>query len=328
MIIKSISHKRTNIFGALVKYIHKGIGEENPMSYTHQMDADGFDQPSIRAAFEMNAEHRRKRKNGVTLYHELIAFSPKDRPALEANPQYLPMITQHYLNLRAPSSPAAATTHWDTKHVHIHMLISGNQRASQMPSRISKADLQKVKKQMREYMLLHCPELQHSYTKERQRKKDKERVQVQKQQNQAKKAQAKKSQKKQKKSFDDWWNEPYKPMPFHKRKPRWSKTFTELEAFVWASFFRNDLGQFTRNLEKGPYELYYSEKGYLKGFIVGDRKYSLWGIAKKSPRVKERMDEIFWQLKMRVDQWKHPGKHAERKFERQLDWGMSTLFHL
>ena len=120
----------------------------------------------ITQAFKDNDTFRSHRKNGVVQYHEIISFSPEDRVVLTRDPGILMDMARKYLDIRAPNSMAIARPHFDEEHIHVHLMISGNQFQSKETSRISRMAFDVVKQQLNEYQLKQYPELCNSVVEE------------------------------------------------------------------------------------------------------------------------------------------------------------------
>ena len=89
MILKSLSRK-TQTFRQLIRYI------TTPKSppILHNLPPD-LATAEIEHAFLDNAQWATARKNGVWLYHEILAFHPQDSPHL--SDPILQDLAQHYL---------------------------------------------------------------------------------------------------------------------------------------------------------------------------------------------------------------------------------------
>jgi hypothetical protein len=161
-------HKEEPTFRQLLGYINKETAESNHVqTLLHNIpgiDPDDFD--GITQAFKDNDAFRSQRKNGVVQYHEIISFSPADRDILARDPGILMDMARKYLDLRAPHSLAIARPHFDGEHIHVHLMISGNQSQSKETSRISRMVFDQVKKELNEYQLSQYPELSNSVIKE------------------------------------------------------------------------------------------------------------------------------------------------------------------
>lgn len=173
-LVEYISEK-DNSFNQLLGYINKEEGK-NLQSQILLHNISGIsdnDIPGITQAFQENDSFRRQRKNGVVQYHEIISFSPKDREVLEKDPGILLDMARKYLDWRAPNSLAIARPHFDTNHIHIHIMISGNQYMTKETSRVSQTEFNQIKQKLHEYQQEQYPELVHSVIEEHNEPKPK-----------------------------------------------------------------------------------------------------------------------------------------------------------
>ena len=155
MIIKSISWKqgaRANHFTTLLNYINKGVEGLNTPIF-HNLKSATDDRSLIAEEFAQNAGYSPKRKNGVLCYHEVLSFQGS-HPA-----EKLENIAQEYLRLRAPNALAYAKLHRDTDNPHIHFCISANQIKQKAKNRMSRAEFERVKTTLREYVKVRYPEI-------------------------------------------------------------------------------------------------------------------------------------------------------------------------
>lgn len=163
MIVKSLSRKDTG-FKQIIQYLYHDRGVASDYSYLHNIDANPDSLDDMVAAFKANDVFRKKRSNGVCFYHEIISFNPKDTAVILKNPDMLRGITEQYLRLRAPDALAVARPHLEKKdHIHIHFVISGNEKGSAKTLRLSKIELEKIKRDIRVYQMEQYPELKYSY---------------------------------------------------------------------------------------------------------------------------------------------------------------------
>ena len=166
MIIKVTSRKDTN-FRQIVEYIHKeDIDADQVFTYIHNINTDPDDLEGMIAAFHENEQYRKKRKNGVAFYHDVLSFSPKDAGAIRENLDMLRDLTEQYIRLRCPNAIAIARPHIEEDHVHIHIILSATEQEQAKSVRVSKAELAAIKQQIRAYQQAHYPELVHSYQSE------------------------------------------------------------------------------------------------------------------------------------------------------------------
>jgi hypothetical protein len=163
-------HKEEPVVDQLLGYINKDSAQSSHVQ-TLLYNLPGVapdDIQGITETFKENDAFRHERKNGVVQYHEVISFSPKDRDVLARHPEILMDMARKYLDLRAPHSLAIARPHFDAEHIHVHLMISGNQYRSSETTRISQRVFDQVKEHLNEYQLHQYPELSNSIIKEHQ----------------------------------------------------------------------------------------------------------------------------------------------------------------
>jgi GTP cyclohydrolase II len=125
-------------------------------------------------AFLANARRGPARKNGVSLYHEIISLSAAD--AGRVTPETLLDLARFYLERRAPGAPAYAVVHLDTPHPHCHLVIAAHLPHRGRKLRLSRAQFDAVKRELEAYQRERYPELAHSVVfRDRDGDEDKER---------------------------------------------------------------------------------------------------------------------------------------------------------
>ncbi len=160
MIIKT-SRYRTRKFRHLVTYImsdRERIREDETFTIRHNLrsaDTDGI----IREFIE-NDTHRRKRKNGVVLYHEILSYSPKDTKNL--NLEILEDIAQKFIELRSGRAICLAKPHIENKNVHIHFCFSGTEYHSSTVLRLDNKAFKQLRIDIERYQHEKYPELSNS----------------------------------------------------------------------------------------------------------------------------------------------------------------------
>ena len=157
MIIKSMSRKEAT-FGQLMEYIDRDGGEER---YRIRHNLLGRDRERIREEFETNAEHMRKRKNGVFMYHEIISLTRARGLSLDEQKERLHTIAQEYVAARSPGSLCYGGLHDDKDHsIHYHLMMSANRAGEAKRHRLSKAQFRTVQVSLEQYVLQKYPELE------------------------------------------------------------------------------------------------------------------------------------------------------------------------
>jgi hypothetical protein len=109
-------------------------------------------------ANEENRQHTRV--NSVLLTHEIISFHKDDAENITL--EKLEDIARNYIQQRNTNGIYVAVPHFDKEHYHIHVCASGIEYRTGNTMRLSKVDLQKLKKNIQEYQIEKYPELSKS----------------------------------------------------------------------------------------------------------------------------------------------------------------------
>ena len=180
MIPKSMSRK-TSSFGQLVSYMSSEKADEHFDLYQNCLARGEAD---IAEAFLQNSQHLRKRKNGNYLYHEIISISLEQGVDHSHAKQCLREIAMKYIQDRCPRNMVYGCLHDDhTDHLHYHLMISANEQHQSARLRLSKAQFDKVKRDLETHVLEAYPELKQRkiVTAEREEKKISHKASKQKQ---------------------------------------------------------------------------------------------------------------------------------------------------
>lgn len=190
MIIKSLGRKASgkltgdgtgkNPFMKLVQYMTRSGSEEKSQSvlwhgfYGH----DGLSNEEIVAAFEENAKRLRARKNGNVLYHEILSFSAGYSLRGEALTRAVADIGQEYLRNRAPNQLAFGAIHFDTDHIHLHLMVSANAIGKRDREWLTKEQFAGLQKAIEAFTLAKYPELGQTPLYDRARKRERLKTQA------------------------------------------------------------------------------------------------------------------------------------------------------
>lgn len=168
MIIKSLSRK-TESFHQLVRYIFhdkEQVKDERQFTLLHRIYSD-FRQANkeeqdrsllnIADEFVQNQRFAKERKNGVKMYHEILSFDTKVRD--EITKESLQEITQKYIEERAEKGLVLARPHFDGEHIHVHLMISGNEERSVERANLSRKEFEECKRITREFQRERYPQL-------------------------------------------------------------------------------------------------------------------------------------------------------------------------
>ena len=162
MIIKSMSRKDDS-FGELYDYIRKGMDgmTDQPNAYWHNTYSSFKDRERVVNDFFDNANLLKKRKNGNTLYHEILSVKVNPNIKREKHYEALYGITHDYIRMRADKCLVIGGIHDEhDHHIHMHLMISANELSSSKRVRLTKKDFSTVKKLTEEKALLNWPELE------------------------------------------------------------------------------------------------------------------------------------------------------------------------
>lgn len=176
MIIKMLRCKQRSDIGRLVDYVlsdkERITDIKDTFFIAHNMYAQ--DQEGFKKAFYENDAFRKKRKNGVVIYYEVLSFSAKDKISLDM----LEDITQKYIDFRANDAVVFAKPHIEEGHVHVHILISGTACCSSKVMRLDNKKFAQIRKSIEEYQLKKYPHLRHSivHINKKERNRSQERT--------------------------------------------------------------------------------------------------------------------------------------------------------
>jgi hypothetical protein len=111
--------------------------------------------------YKANEEYRqRRRKDSVYLTHEILSWHRDD--AKNITLAKLEDMAREYIRLRNPNGIYVAVPHFDKEHYHIHICASGVEYKTGKSLRLTKANLQKLKKDIQQYQIEKFPELSKS----------------------------------------------------------------------------------------------------------------------------------------------------------------------
>jgi len=150
--------RKTVSFGQLLDYIN--APPEKGAALLHNFGPTTESRSALEAELLDNSRYLPSRKNGNVLYHEILSFSDLDRARV--TPAVLENLTRAYLSLRAPSALAYGRAHFNTSCPHVHLLISANDLGSSRRKRLSRAEFERIKRDLERYQHEHYPTLTHS----------------------------------------------------------------------------------------------------------------------------------------------------------------------
>lgn len=167
MIIKGTRIHQANCFAQKIDYIMSDKGRAygiETFELFRNVRTEGRD--GAVDAFEKNDRYRqenakrKKVRNSVVCYHDIISFHHRDKPNLTDTK--LQDLTEKYIELRCPNAVVYSKAHIHNKNIHVHLLISGSEYKSQVLTRLSDAKFKKVRKEIEQYQKEQYPELRYS----------------------------------------------------------------------------------------------------------------------------------------------------------------------
>lgn len=173
MIIKSMSRKVPS-FDQLIGYMDLGASSRDNNIYYNLYSRKP---ENIEDEFRENFHFVPKRKNGVTMYHEVISITRSKQISEQEQIQILRQVVYKYIQDRAGNNLVYGVLHDDkADNLHYHLLISSNELESSKKHRLSKAKFDQVKKNLELYVLDCHPELQQKklISKDKQSKEQKD----------------------------------------------------------------------------------------------------------------------------------------------------------
>lgn len=190
MIIKSMGRKASGKmsgggpgrgpFQNLVAYMTRaGVGETTrAVLWNGFYGHENMPREEIVRSFEDNAGLLKERKNGNVLYHEILSFSAGYRLQGEALVRAVADIGQEYLRHRAPDQLAFGAIHFDTEHIHLHLMISANEVGKAQRARLSKERFAEIQKTVEAFALAHYGELAQTHIYDRARSRERLKTQA------------------------------------------------------------------------------------------------------------------------------------------------------
>ena len=147
MIIKTKRSYSNQRFKQLIEYImsDKGkVDETNSFTICHNLKSTNTHE--VVQEFVENDLFRKRRKNGVVLYHEILSFHPDNKADL--NLVILEDIAHKFIELRGKDALCFAKPHIDSKNIHIHFCFSGIEYKSTKTLRLNNEQFKTVRLEM------------------------------------------------------------------------------------------------------------------------------------------------------------------------------------
>ena len=157
MVVKTIRWKNIN-FKKIISYILDKNWNEKTSSFAIFRNIKNSS--NVLKEFKENDRYRKRRKNGVVLYHEVLSFHKKDSHKLDH--LKLNEIALKYISVRSPNALCVASPHFDTENIHIHFCFSGTEYKSSKTLRMDNKIFKKVRQEIENFQKENFPELQNS----------------------------------------------------------------------------------------------------------------------------------------------------------------------
>lgn len=159
MILKSMSRHDAS-FGQLLAYVSRDASDP---AFIIRHNIYGRSLREVLADFDANARHLKSRKNGATMYHEILSIKrATGMPDVEQK-QALVAIADRYIRLRAANNLVYAVVHDDkAAHLHVHFVISANELQASKRHRLNKQQFAAIKAGIEGWTLTNYPQLQQA----------------------------------------------------------------------------------------------------------------------------------------------------------------------
>lgn len=162
MIIKTLS-RRGSGFDKAISYVDKNQEqtEKSPLfdkDFRIYHNIIGYAKEDAIQAFKENYQHKKKRKNGISMHHEILSFHKDDNVTQKA----IEDLSQKYIDIRAKNALVYGAVHTDKNHVHCHLIISANEVGSSKSIRLNNKQFKEVRIQLEAYQQKQYPELHRS----------------------------------------------------------------------------------------------------------------------------------------------------------------------
>jgi hypothetical protein len=163
MIIKIKSHKR-QVFKQILEYMLNDkdrLFDENKNSFAITHNLKGKTVAEWQKQYKANEEFRKtKRSDSVYLTHEILSWHRDDAKYITL--AKMEEMAREYIRQRNPKGMFVAVPHFDKQHYHIHICASGIEYKTGKSLRLTKPELQNLKKNIQQFQIEQFPELSKS----------------------------------------------------------------------------------------------------------------------------------------------------------------------
>lgn len=170
LIMKSLSRKRPSFF-QLYDYMIEGSDDKEFIISRNLYQA--HERKEVLKQFERNYKLLPTRKNGNSMYHEILSLPAHKDITSKRQKEILYNIANRYLELRANGNIACGVIHEEKDHIHCHLMISSNEKFSDRRYRLEKEQYAQCQRDIENYAYEKFPELgdRRLYNKERTKNK-------------------------------------------------------------------------------------------------------------------------------------------------------------
>jgi hypothetical protein len=123
------------------------IRSKNPDDWAHEY-------------IENESYRKHTHSDSIKLYHEIVSFSNRETEAISK--EMLADIATKYISLRGDTGMYVGAVHRDKEHIHVHLCVSGLAYRTGKAFRLSRSDMQALKKDLQTYHLHRYPSIRHS----------------------------------------------------------------------------------------------------------------------------------------------------------------------
>ncbi len=175
MIIKSMSRKEPS-FDNLLNYMldEKKHTLDKDYIFTHNLfSTNKLDKEKIINQFMENHKLLKKRKNGNSLYHEVISIKKNENVSDKIHKEALSDVVSQYIQDRAGNCLVYGIIHEEKgDNLHFHLMISSNQLDQTKRFRLTKKNFTDIEKRLEIYIIQKYPELKQKllFNKKKKRK--------------------------------------------------------------------------------------------------------------------------------------------------------------
>ena len=167
--------RKTKTFSQLLNYMNK---EQTLNVFTWNMYSNSKNNQELVDEFMQNSHHLDSARGKVYLYHEVLALE-QNNLSLEEQQKIIYDLSNKYIQQRANENLVYGVIHNDTKHLHMHLMISANKIAQNKRVRLSKSEFKQIQMNVEQYKNQTYPQLEQTniYVKQKDRSKSKQQEQ-------------------------------------------------------------------------------------------------------------------------------------------------------